>query len=155
TPPAPHRRADAVVPREREARARDRLSVVGRQPRSRAAALRAMAAVVVPQFKYVGRPIGRLEDRPLLTGHGRFVADLDIAGTLAAAFVRSPHAHALIRGIDADAARRHPGVRAVLTLRDLAPLLSDERLPLQFRTAQLPADITPFVLAKDEVSFVS
>ena len=34
------------------------------------------------------------------------------------------------------------------------PLLSQERLPLQFRTAQLPPDITPFVLAKDEVAFV-
>ena len=60
----------------------------------------------------------------------------------------------LIRGIDASAARSTPGVHAVLTLADLAPLLSQERLPLQFRTAQLPPDITPFVLAKDEVAFV-
>ena len=45
-------------------------------------------------------------------------------------------------------------MHAVLTLADLAPLLSQERLPLQFRTAQLPPDITPFVLAKDEVAFV-
>ena len=42
----------------------------------------------------------------------------------------------------------------MLTLADLAPQLSQERLPLQFRTAQLPPDITPFVLAKDEVAFV-
>ncbi len=73
---------------------------------------------------------------------------------LEAAFVRSPHAHALIRGIDASAARAHPGVHAVLTLADLMPLLTQERLPLQFRAAKLPPDITPFVLAKDEVSFV-
>jgi carbon-monoxide dehydrogenase large subunit len=114
-----------------------------------------MAAVVVPQeTKYVGQSVKRIEDRPLLTGAGRFVADLRFPDMLEAAFVRSPHAHAGIRGIDVSAARRHPGVHAVLTLADLAPLLSSERLPLQFRTAQLPPDITPLVLAKDEVSFV-
>src|SRR5262245_18414705 len=74
---------------------------------------------------------------------------------LEAAFVRSPHAHAAIRGIDASAARRCAGVHAVLTFSDLAPpLLAQERLPLQFRTARLPRDITPLVLAKDEVAFV-
>src|SRR5262249_54548082 len=104
--------------------------------------------------EYIGRPVRRLEDRPLLTGAGRFVADLKFPDMLEAAFVRSPHAHALIRGIDAEAARRHLGVHAVLTLADLAPRLTQERLPLQFRTAQLPGDITPFVLAKDEVAFV-
>jgi carbon-monoxide dehydrogenase large subunit len=108
----------------------------------------------VQQAQYIGRPIKRLEDRPLLTGAGRFIADLRFPDMLEAAFVRSPHAHAAIRGIDTSAARRHPGVHAVLTLADLRPLLAQERLPLQFRTAQLPPDITPLVLAKDEVAFV-
>ena len=45
-------------------------------------------------------------------------------------------------------------MHAVFTLADLAPLLAQDRLPLQFRTAQLPPDITPLVLAKDEVAFV-
>src|SRR3979490_2831470 len=114
-----------------------------------------MAAVVVPQeAKYVGQSVKRIEDRPLLTGAGRFVADLRFPDMLEAAFVRRPHAHAGIRGSGVPAAGQHPGVHAVLTLTDLAPLLSSERLPLQFRTAQLPPDITPLVLAKDEVSFV-
>src|SRR5262249_53473910 len=73
---------------------------------------------------------------------------------LKAAFGRSPHAHAEIRGIDAGAARRCEGVHAVLTFSDLASLLAQERLPLQFRTARLPHDVTPLVLAKDEVAFV-
>ena len=68
--------------------------------------------------------------------------------------MRSPHSHALIRGIDVHAARQLAGVHAVFALAHLAPLLSHERIPLQFRTAQLPPDITPFVLAKDEVAFV-
>jgi len=108
----------------------------------------------VTRSRYIGHSIKRLEDRPLLTGHGRFVADLRFADMLEAAFVRSPHGHARIRSIDTKAARRAPGVRAVFTLADLKPLLAQERLPLQFRTAQLPPDITPFVLAKDEVAFV-
>jgi carbon-monoxide dehydrogenase large subunit len=108
----------------------------------------------VTATRYVGHSVKRLEDRPLLTGAGRFVADLRFADMLEAAFVRSPHAHALIRAIDTGAAQRYPGVHAVFTLADLAPLLAQERLPLQFRTAQLPPDITPLVLAKDEVAFV-
>jgi aerobic carbon-monoxide dehydrogenase large subunit len=108
----------------------------------------------VSESKSIGRSVRRLEDRPLLTGTGRFVADLAFPGMLEAAFVRSPHAHAAIRGIDTAAARACAGVHAVLTLPDLAPLLAQERLPLQFRTAKLPSDITPFPLAKDEVAFV-
>lgn len=96
----------------------------------------------------------RLEDGPLLRGDGRFVDDLKFAGMLEAAFVRSPHAHAGIRGINTDVAMRLPGVHAVLTHADLAPLLTAERLPLQFRTDQLSPDVAPFVLAKDEVAFV-
>ncbi len=102
----------------------------------------------------IGKPVLRLEDEPLVRGRGRFVDDLKFAGMLEAAFVRSPHAHAALRHIDADAARRVPGVHAVFTLADLAPMLTSERLPLQFRTDQLPSDVAPLVLAKDEVAYV-
>lgn len=104
--------------------------------------------------RYIGKPLHRIEDAPLLRGSGRFVDDLQFPGTLEAAFLRSPHAHAAIHAIDAGAARRLPGVHAVFTLTDLMPPLANERLPLQFRTAQLPPNITPFVLAKNEVAFV-
>jgi carbon-monoxide dehydrogenase large subunit len=102
----------------------------------------------------VGRSVLRIEDGPLIRGDGRFVDDLKFAGMLEAAFVRSPHAHAGIRGIDTAKALRLPGVHAVFAQSDLAPLLTAERLPLQFRTDQLPLDVAPFVLAKDEVVFV-
>jgi carbon-monoxide dehydrogenase large subunit len=105
-------------------------------------------------FSIIGKPHKRLEDWPLLQGRGRFVDDLKFPGMVQAVFLRSPHAHALIRSIDTTAARAMPGVHAVYTLADLMPLLSQERLPLQFGAATLPPDITPFVLAKDEVSFV-
>jgi carbon-monoxide dehydrogenase large subunit len=101
----------------------------------------------------IGRPVRRIEDRALLEGSARFVDDLDIPGVLHGAFVRSPYAHALVKGIDGAAAREVPGVEAVLTLADLRTVLADDRLPLQFRMAQLPPDVTPFVLAKDEVAY--
>ena len=103
---------------------------------------------------YIGKPVRRVEDRPLLTGAGRFVGDLRVSGMLEAAFVRSPHAHARIRGVDARAARAQARVHAVFAFSDLAPLLSQARLPLGFRTDALPPDITPFPLARDEVAFV-
>src|SRR5919198_1931885 len=106
------------------------------------------------EMTYIGKPLLRLEDSVLLRGGGRFVDDLRFPGTLEAAFVRSPHAHAAIRRVDTSGARGLPGVHAVFTLADLAPLLAQERLPLQFRTAELPPNITPFVLSKDEVAFV-
>jgi len=62
----------------------------------------------------------RIEDDRLLRGRGSFVDDLQSAGQAAAFFVRAPHAFADVRAIDSEAARRHPGVLAVLTAADMA-----------------------------------
>ncbi|HEY5608215.1 MAG TPA: xanthine dehydrogenase family protein molybdopterin-binding subunit [Alphaproteobacteria bacterium] len=67
----------------------------------------------------IGQPVLRKEDARLLTGRGRFSDDINIPGQAYAAMVRSPHAHARIRGIDAAAALQVPGVLAVLTGADL------------------------------------
>ena len=68
----------------------------------------------------IGAPRRRVEDRRLLTGGGRFTDD-DAPGGAARAFVvRSPHAHARIRGIDTSRAAARPGVLAVLTGADAA-----------------------------------
>src|SRR5437867_6182571 len=64
----------------------------------------------------------RREDQPLLTGRGRFVDDLAVGGVLHVILARSPHAHARVRSIDAAAARRAPGVVAVLTAEDLGSI---------------------------------
>ena len=64
----------------------------------------------------------RVEDEALLRGLGRYSDDEVTEGAAAAFFVRSPHAHAAINGIDTSAARAMPGVLAVLTGADLAGL---------------------------------
>lgn len=63
---------------------------------------------------------GRIEDDRLITGRGRYVADLHLDGTLSGAVVRAPVAHARITGIDAETALQVPGVVAVYTAADLA-----------------------------------
>ncbi|MGH8800689.1 MAG: xanthine dehydrogenase family protein molybdopterin-binding subunit, partial [Casimicrobiaceae bacterium] len=69
---------------------------------------------------YVGQSIERFEDAWLLTGRGAFADDLGTRpGTLHAAILRSPHAHAEVRGIDSRDALSSPGVQAVLTGEDV------------------------------------
>lgn len=74
---------------------------------------------------HVGTAMRRREDRRLLTGAGKFLDDLDFGECYEAAILRSPHPAARIRGIDADAARRAPGVLAVFTAAELRPILAE------------------------------
>ena len=69
-----------------------------------------------------------------------------------AAFVRSPHPHALIKGIDKAAALALPGVHAVLTLDDLATVMVQRRM-VRHSNSGMPLDKAwPFALADGEVS---
>ena len=60
----------------------------------------------------------RFEDLRLVRGAGKYSDDISMPGQAIAAFVRSPHAHAMVKRIDATAARKMPGVIAVLTGAD-------------------------------------
>src|SRR5271163_2844102 len=72
---------------------------------------------------WVGKSIPRVEDASLLSGRGRFIDDLGVRpGTLHAAILRSPHAHADIVSIESSAAKRSPGVVAVLDGEDVKSL---------------------------------
>lgn len=68
----------------------------------------------------IGAAPRRKEDQRFLTGRGNYVSDIKIAGMTAGVFLRSPHAHAVIRGIDTAAALASPGAIAVLTGDDVA-----------------------------------
>src|SRR3546814_10613693 len=68
----------------------------------------------------IGASVKRKEDFRFLTGQGRFTDDIDRPGQVHAYFVRSPHAHARIKGIDKAAAEQAPGVIAVFTGADMA-----------------------------------
>src|SRR4051794_1355578 len=68
----------------------------------------------------IGARVARKEDYRFLTGTGQYTDDVALAGQSYAAFVRSPHAHATIRKIAIEKAKKAPGVVAVYTGADLA-----------------------------------
>jgi aerobic carbon-monoxide dehydrogenase large subunit len=102
----------------------------------------------------IGERVKRIEDPALLRGRGLFVDDIHLAGLLQAAFVRSPHPHALIKSVDTAAAKALPGVSAVYTLSDFSPHILADRLPLQFPSTDFGPDVTPYLLAGEEVCHV-
>src|SRR5688572_27741564 len=87
----------------------------------------------------IGEPVVRKEDLRLVTGAGCFSDDVNLPGQAYAVIVRSPHAHARVRGIDAAAALAAPGVIAVLTGKEL---VADGIKPIPHRPfSPHPADI--------------
>jgi carbon-monoxide dehydrogenase large subunit len=100
-----------------------------------------------------GQSIRRLEDERFLTGQGRYIEDIDLPAQCWMHVVRSPHAHATIRGIDAAAARALPGVLGIFTATDLAELGA---IPCGVPVASVAPMIVPprHALASDRVRHV-
>ena len=96
--------------------------------------------------------VRRREDPRLITGTGEFVDDLRVPGCLHAAFVRSPHAHARVGGIDVSAALKAPGVAAVFTAADLGA--ANGLLPVYAPHPALPVPRCMRPLTPDVVRFV-
>jgi len=100
---------------------------------------------------FVGRSVPRLEDLPMLTGSGRYAADISFPRELHMRVVRSSHAHARIVAIDASAARELPGCVAVWTSEDVADIP-----PIDFRPTRVQG-LEPYrqpVLARGRVRYV-
>jgi len=100
--------------------------------------------------RLLGARVRRREDERLVTGRGRYVADVALPGMLHVAVRRSPHAHARIVSVDAEAARRRPGVVHVVVPTDVAFL---GRLPLAVPHASLVAPVCPEILPQTVVSY--
>jgi carbon-monoxide dehydrogenase large subunit len=108
---------------------------------------------------YVGQRVQRVEDPTYLMGRGTYVDDLHLPGMLHAAFLRSPHPHARIRGIDTSRAVAVPGVVGVFTgsdlIADVQPMItslaeyhgksSGEAGRTEFRRRVLPVEKALFV----------
>lgn len=73
-----------------------------------------------PPYKWISQRVRVREDRRFLTGQGRYVGDIRLAGMLDVAVLASPYAHALIRSINVEDAIKQPGVVLVITGADLA-----------------------------------
>ena len=94
------------------------------------------------KFRVLGRALQREDGRGKVTGEAHFTADIIRPDMLWGKILRSPLAHARIVSIDTSRARNLPGVKAVITARDVSPKLTGRTL------AALP------ILARDRVRFV-
>jgi CO/xanthine dehydrogenase Mo-binding subunit len=99
-----------------------------------------------------GTRVQRNIDPQLLKGQGAFVDDIPLTGALHVAFVRSPFARAKINGVDASAARAHPGVAAVYTADDIGAL--DREMPLLIPHPSMKDARTQRPLARGDVYYV-
>ncbi len=98
-----------------------------------------MTAADTKSDTMTGAPIPRREAARLVAGKGHYTDDIDVAGLLHVAFLRSPYPHARIDRIDVAAAQDMPGVVAVLTAADLARVCA----PWQTKLALLPSHVSP------------
>jgi carbon-monoxide dehydrogenase large subunit/6-hydroxypseudooxynicotine dehydrogenase subunit gamma len=101
--------------------------------------------------EWIGASVERLEDRPLITGQGRFAGDINFLHQLHMRIVRSPYAHGKLNGIDTAEPRKLQGVFAIWTFKDILDLP-----PIDFREGP-NEKLAPFrqpVLAKDIVRYV-
>ena len=111
------------------------------------------SSAAVKTSRMFGSGIKRREDPRLLTGTARYTDDIQLPGILHAAIVRSPHAHARIRGIDTSRAKAAPGVVAVYTSPDTAGLLNP--IPCCWLLPNAGLSIGPYAaLAADVVRYV-
>jgi carbon-monoxide dehydrogenase large subunit len=103
--------------------------------------------------KWFGAAVKRKEDPALLAGKGRFIDDVRLPGTLHAAFVRSPHPHAKIRGVRTEAATKLPGVHLALAFADLPEPLRRNPLPLFVPSPAITELRLPCALASTEAVY--
>jgi CO/xanthine dehydrogenase Mo-binding subunit len=99
----------------------------------------------------VGRSVPRIEDAPLLRGHGAFAADIDFPRQLHLRIVRADVAHGRLAGVDTKAARALPGVVAVWDGTEVADIP-----PIPFRATKLKG-LEPYcqpILASGRVRYV-
>jgi carbon-monoxide dehydrogenase large subunit len=99
---------------------------------------------------YVGQAVRRREDPRLVRGQGLYVADVRLPGLVHAAVLRSPYAHARLRGVDVRRAAEQPGVLAALSYADLGD--GTPKLPNLVPHKLLHAAM-PYPLARDKVHY--
>src|SRR3990172_4476302 len=105
----------------------------------------------MPVSKLVGARVKRREEPRLIRGLGQYVDDIHLPDTLYVPILRSPYAHARISGLETDAARRHPGVVAVVTGAEIKDQIGPLPVSGGNETLRVPQH---HVLAIDKVCYV-
>src|SRR5271169_5296040 len=113
-----------------------------------------------PEIGGMGHSVKRKEDARLIQGHGNFVDDVNLPRMVYGQIVRSPFAHARLKGINIESAMKVPGVLAVITGQDLEKaglswmptLFHDKQMVLATGKVLFQAQEVAFVVAEDRYS---
>src|SRR5579862_4550695 len=101
------------------------------------------------ELRIVGQPTPRVDGRERVTGAAQYTADVRLPGMLVGVALRSPHPHARVVNIDASAAERAPGVRAILYRFNVdAPNLTSQGQPIFAEEALFQGAVVALVLAE-------
>src|SRR5437773_11297526 len=103
------------------------------------------------QFQYVGTRPARHDGVDKVTGRAAYGADFSLPGLLHGAVLRSPHAHARIMSIDTTAAEALPGVKAIVTARDIPA--NSAKVLLGGEASLDLGDMSDCMLARDKVLY--
>ncbi|MEM2546368.1 MAG: xanthine dehydrogenase family protein molybdopterin-binding subunit, partial [Candidatus Bathyarchaeia archaeon] len=71
------------------------------------------------KYRFIGKPTPRKDAVDIVTGRARYINDVKLPGMLIGRVLRSPYPHAIIKNIDVEKAKKLPGVKAVLTYKDV------------------------------------
>src|SRR5215831_17699711 len=110
-----------------------------------------------PEISGIGHRMKRKEDGRFLQGKGNYVDDVNLPGMVYGHMVRSPYAHARLKSINTEAAKKLPGVLAIITGEDLAKanlawmptLFFDKQMVLATGKVLFQAQEVAFVVAED------
>ena len=112
-----------------------------------------MLAKTSPEIGGMGHPIKRKEDLRFIQGKGNYIDDVQLPGTVYGHMVRSPYAHARIKAIRTEEAKKLPGVLAVITGEDLAKA-NLAWMPTLFHDKQMVLATGKVLFQSQEVAFV-
>ncbi|MCA6100545.1 xanthine dehydrogenase family protein molybdopterin-binding subunit [Bradyrhizobium australafricanum] len=107
---------------------------------------------LLSQGRWVGASLAKKDAQRFVGGTVDYAADLIRPGTLYVSLLRSPHAHAAIRSIDAEQAKRTPGIVAILTGAEVRTL--SKPMPTRVPRERFPGPIDVWCLAIDETIYV-
>jgi CO/xanthine dehydrogenase Mo-binding subunit len=109
------------------------------------------------ELMIVGKRHPKIDGWERVTGKATYTSDIYLPGMLYGKILRSPHPHAKVVRIDVERAKAHPGVKAVLTPKDIAafswdqaPGRSHHDMPILAETARFAGDDIAVVAAVDE-----
>jgi len=106
-----------------------------------------------PEIGGMGHSVKRKEDLRFVQGRGTYVDDVHLPGMVYGQMIRSPYAHARITGIHTEAAKKHPGVLAVITGQDLEKA-GLAWMPTLFHDKQMVLATGKVLFQSQEVAFV-